>query len=140
MFIALIPVAISLFFAGFLYGFAIMYYALVILAKVNVSIGVQNIWDIGMFLSQITLTSTFLGVLFLFPIFTTLVVRTGVITNDFLKEKRRLAVLIIFIFTALLPPTDGLLLILMALPLVLLYEITIFVNFRFGKPKTLVAN
>lgn len=133
VFFSLVPIALALFFAGFAYGFAIMYYALILLAQINVHIGVQNIWDIGMFLSQIILTSTLLGVLFQFPIVVSLIVRIGIFDVYFLKKKRRLAVLIIFIFTSLLPPTDGLSLMAMALPLILLYEVTIFVNSRFRK-------
>lgn len=138
IFFMLIPLTVLLFILGFLYGFFIMYYALVILAKINISIGIQNVWDIGMFLSQIIMTSTLLGVLFQFPIAATFVLKTQIITVETLKEKRRVAVLIIFIFTSLLPPTDGLSLIAMALPLVLLYEITIFVNSKFGKQKLLI--
>jgi sec-independent protein translocase protein TatC len=133
LFFSLVPVTFILFVLGFSYGFAIMYYALVILAQINVNIGIQNIWDIGMFLSQIVLTSTLLGVLFQFPIVFTFIIRSGLVEVKFLREKRRIAVLIIFIFTSLLPPTDGLSLIAMALPLVLLYEVTILINSRFGK-------
>lgn len=114
-----------------------MYYALIVLAEINTYIGIQNIWDIGMFLSQIILTSTLLGCLFQFPIVFTIILKIGLFDIDFLKKKRRLAVLIIFIFTTLLPPTDGLSLVAMALPLILLYEITILVNSRFGKHKVI---
>lgn len=135
LFFFMIPLTIFLFLFGFAYGFAIMYYALIILAQINVHIGVQNIWDIGMFLSQIVLTSTLLGVLFQFPIIVTFILRMGFLNVSFLKEKRRLAVLIIFVFTSLLPPTDGLSLLAMALPLILLYEVTILVNSRFRRQK-----
>jgi len=138
LFFMLIPLTVVLFALGFSYGFFIMYYALVILAKINISIGIQNVWDIGMFLSQIIMTSTLLGVLFQFPIVATFILKTGIVTVDNLRDKRRVAVLIIFIFTSLLPPTDGLSLIAMALPLVLLYEVTIFVNSKFGKQKLLI--
>ncbi len=135
LFIMLIPVAIILFVFGFFYGFAIMYYALIVLAEINTHVGIQNIWDIGVFLSQIILTSTLLGVLFQFPLVFTFIIKTGVITVEFLKQKRRIAVLVIFIFTALLPPTDGISLLAMALPLVLLYEATIFVNSKMVRVK-----
>jgi Sec-independent protein secretion pathway component TatC len=36
----------------------------------------------------------------------------------------------LFILTAVLPPTDGLSLIAMALPLYLLYELTIIINYN----------
>jgi sec-independent protein translocase protein TatC len=133
IFLSLIPLTILLFIIGFLYGFLIMYYALVLLAQINDFIGIQNIWDIGMFLSQIVSTATLLGILFQFPIIFTFVIRSGLISVESLREKRRISVLIIFIFTSLLPPTDGLSLIAMALPLILLYEFTIYANSKFGK-------
>lgn len=133
IFLSLIPLTILLFVIGFLYGFLIMYYALVLLAQINDFIGIQNIWDIGMFLSQIVSTATLLGILFQFPIIFTFIIRSGLISVESLREKRRISVLIIFIFTSLLPPTDGLSLIAMALPLILLYEFTIYANSKFGK-------
>ncbi len=128
IFFLMIPLSIFLFALGFMYGFLILYYALMILAQVNVRIGIQNIWDIGMFLTQIVLTSALLGVLFQFPLVMTGLIRAGFLDVSFLKKKRRVAVFIIFIFTTLLPPTDGLSLMAMALPLILLYEIAILVN------------
>ncbi len=128
LFVFLVPVAVLLFVFGFLYGFSIMYYALILLARINVSVGIRNIWDVGVFLSQIIMTSTLLGLLFQFPIVFTFVIKTGVIDVKTLKNKRGIAILMIFIFTSLLPPTDGISLIAMSLPLMLLYEATIFVN------------
>jgi len=58
----------------------------------------------------------------------TYLIKMGVFDIDFLKKKRRIAIFVIFLFTTLLPPTDGLSLLAMALPLVVLYEATIFVN------------
>jgi sec-independent protein translocase protein TatC len=135
IFFLLMPLTLVLFFFGFAYGFSIMYYALIILAQINMQIGVQNIWDIGMFLSQIVLTSTLLGVLFQFPIVFTFILRSGLLDISYLKQKRRLAFVIIFVFTAFLPPTDGLSLIAMALPLVLMYEVTILVNSKIWRHK-----
>jgi sec-independent protein translocase protein TatC len=115
-----------------------MYYALTILAAVNVRVGIENIWDIGMFLSQIILTSALLGALFQFPIVMTYIIKLRILDVELLKGKRRVAYFVIFIFTTLLPPTDGLSLIAMALPLILLYEATIFVNSRSRKTVEIV--
>jgi len=128
VFILLIPVAILLFVVGFLYGMAILYFTLGALASLNTSLGVQNIWDLGIFLSQLFLTSTLLGIIFEFPLFLTILVRLGIITADALRKKRRVFTAVAFIFVALLPPTDGISLIVMTVPLVLLYEVTIFIN------------
>jgi len=133
LFFLLIPLAIILFIFGFLYGFLIMYYALMLLAEINVAIGIRNIWDISMFLSQIIVTSTLLGILFQFPILCTFAIRSGLVHVSLLRRNRRVAAVIIFIFVSILPPTDGLSLLVMALPLVLLYEATILVNSGAGK-------
>lgn len=135
LFFSLIPISLILFIFGFIYGFLIMYYALIVLAEINFRIGIKNIWDIGMFLSQIILTSSLLGALFQFPIIVTYIIKIGLLDVSILREKRKVSVFIIFIFTTLLPPTDGLSLVAMALPLILLYEVTIFVNSRVRQVK-----
>lgn len=123
-----IPVSIGLFAVGFLYGFFILYYALDLLAAINTSLGIANFWNIGQFLSQILITSSLLGLIFEIPLLLTLFIKLGIITPQTLKDKRRIAYFLTICLTSLLPPTDGVSLIAMALPLVLLYEVTILLN------------
>ncbi len=127
-FFLLLPIALLLFLFGFVYSFCILYFAMQTLASINLALGVQNLWNISMFLSEIISTSALLGLIFEFPIFVTVLVKMGVISVDFLKQKRRYAVFIMFIGTSLLPPTDGISLLMMVLPLVIIYEITIIYN------------
>ena len=133
LFISLIPVSLLLFAIGFSYGFGTLYFAIETIAKLNITLGVVNYWDISKFVSEIVLTASLLGLIFEFPIVITFLIRIGVMNVAFLRSKRRHAIVIIFIFVSLLPPTDGLSLILMATPMVLIYELTILVNSRFGK-------
>lgn len=128
LFLTMIPVGTLLFIIGFVYGFVTLYFALKIIAQVNVSLGVANLWDIGKFLSEIVVTSALLGVLFEFPIVITFLIRTNILSRRFLIEKRRHAYAAIVILVSLLPPTDGVSLIVMSVPLVLIYEVTIMVN------------
>lgn len=137
-FLLSLPLALVLFAIGFLYSVVMLYYAIRLIAVVNVTLGVANYWDISNFIYQIVFTSTLLGLLFMFPLVITLLVRIGLITVEFLRTKRRHAVAVIFVIVSLLPPTDGLSLILMAVPLVLIYEITVLVNRR--KPGRLLVN
>jgi len=123
-----IPLSVGLFIIGFCYGFFILYYALAALASINVSLGIANFWNIGQFLSQMFVTSALLGLVFEFPLILGLLIKLGIITPHTLRNHRRAAYFFIFFFTALLPPTDGLSLIAMALPLVVLYEVTILLN------------
>ncbi len=123
-----IPLSFILFISGFSYGFLILYYSFELLARINIEFGIANIWDLGTLLSQIFITSSLLGIIFQFPLIISIALRIGVVDLAFLKEKRRISFFIILLLVSLLPPTDGISLIAMALPLVLLYEITLLIN------------
>ena len=123
-----IPLSVGLFITGFFYGFFILYYALGLLASINIGLGIANFWNIGQFLSQMLITSALLGLVFEFPLLLSLLIKLGITTPQTLKNNRRIAYFLTFCLTALLPPTDGVSLLAMALPLVLLYEGTILLN------------
>lgn len=125
-----LPLGVGLFIAGFFYGFFILYYALGILAAINTSLGIANFWNISQFLSELIITSVLLGLVFEFPILLSLLIKLGIITTQILKKNRRVAYFLIFVLVSLLPPTDGVSLIAMALPLLLLYEGTIALGVR----------
>jgi sec-independent protein translocase protein TatC len=125
---SLLPVIFCLFIFGFIYSFCILYFTMQTLANLNVSLGVKNLWDISTFLSQLISTSALLGLIFEFPIVMTFIIKLKVITVQFLKDKRRHAIFLMFVLTSLLPPTDGISLVLMVLPLVVMYEATIMYN------------
>jgi len=128
IFLILLPVALLLFLTGFFYGFAILYFCLEAIAQVNINIGIQNLWDIDKYFSQIVLTSVLLGFIFEYPVVLTFLLKLKIIKVSFLKKNRRYAIAAMFIFVSLLPPTDGLSLVVMTLPLILIYELTIFFN------------
>jgi len=123
-----VPLSIILFIAGFSYGLFILYYALGILASINISLGISNFWNISHFLSEMLTTSALLGLLFEFPLFLTLLLKLGITTPQFLKKNRKVAYFASLFLTSLLPPTDVISLFAMTLPLMLLYEGTIFFN------------
>lgn len=128
IFFLMIPLGLVLFAIGFVYGFMIMYSTIQLMANINTNLGIKNIWDISTFLSKIVSTSALLGLLFEFPIVLNLLIKTGLMELKYLKDKRRHAVLIMFVIASLLPPTDGISLLLMVLPLIVMYECTILYN------------
>lgn len=128
MFIYVLPLAAILFCIGFSYGMLTMYFAVRIVANINISLGVVNYWDIATFASQMVLTASLLGLLFLSPLILTMLIRAQLLQTHTLTKKRRYVIAGIFIFVALLPPTDGLSMILMALPLIGIFELTILWN------------
>lgn len=123
-----VPMSVCLFIFGFFYGFFILYYALGMLASLNTSLGIANFWNIGQFLSQMLTTAALLGLVFEFPVVLTLLIKFGIITPKTLKDHRRIAYFLLLFLVVLLPPTDGLSLLAMVVPLVLLYEVTIVLN------------
>ncbi len=124
----LVPLSLLLFAAGFSYGFAVMYFAIAMIAQVNIGFGIANLWNVSQFISQVLITSALLGAIFQFPLVLSALVRLGLVPAASLRRNRRVALAGIFIFVALLPPTDGLSFIVMSLPLVALYEVTIIAN------------
>ncbi|NDV23634.1 twin-arginine translocase subunit TatC [Desulfovibrio sp. JC022] len=73
------------------------------------------------------------GVIFELPLFIFFLARLGVVTAEGLRSKRKYAILVCFICSALLTPPDVMTQTLMAGPLIILYEIGIWVAYFFGK-------
>ena len=67
------------------------------------------------------------GIAFELPVVCYVLGRTGIITCENLVSARRCVILIIFIISAILTPPDVLSQVMMALPLCVLYEVSIFV-------------
>lgn len=68
------------------------------------------------------------GIAFQLPIVIFFLTRIGVVTTDALKKKRSYAILMTFVFGAILTPPDIFSQCLLAIPLMVLYEIGIFVS------------
>ncbi len=76
------------------------------------------------------------GISFQLPVVLSLLARVGIINSDFLKEKRRYVVVIIFLVAAILTPPDPISQIGLAIPLLILYELSI-ISVRFIEKKNL---
>lgn len=73
------------------------------------------------------------GIIFELPIFILFLAKLGVVNDRMLRSQRKFAILGIFIVAAILTPPDVVSQTLMAIPLMALYEISIFVAKLFGK-------
>jgi sec-independent protein translocase protein TatC len=73
------------------------------------------------------------GLVFEFPVVLVLLARIGVVDAKTLARQRKYAILLIFIFAAVMTPPDLISQVLMALPLMGLYELSILLSKIFGK-------
>jgi sec-independent protein translocase protein TatC len=68
------------------------------------------------------------GLCFQMPVLLTLLTRVGIIGSDTLKHKRRYAIVIVFVVAAIVTPPDPVSQLSLAIPLVLLYEISVWLS------------
>jgi sec-independent protein translocase protein TatC len=68
------------------------------------------------------------GLAFQLPVLLTLLVRVGILSVATLKKQRRYAIVIVFIVAAVLTPPDAISQVSLAVPMLLLYELAIFLG------------
>lgn len=101
----------------------------------NVAEGVTNNFTINSYLSLITTTTLFSGLFFELPMIIMILTKLGLVTADFLKKYRKHALIIVLILSAIITPPDVISQVLVAIPVMLLYEIGIIVAKRIEASK-----
>lgn len=136
MVVRFLPFSIALFLIGFALGALIMKWQIDIFLARSVSLGIGNILDISNLLTIVLLTSALMGIGFQFPIVLLILMRIGIISHQQLGSKRLWIYLGSFIFAILLPPDSILADILLSLPLIILFEITLIFDSILERGKT----
>lgn len=75
------------------------------------------------------------GISFELPVVLTLLAKVGIVSADGLKKKRRYAIVIAFVAAAVLTPPDPLSQLALAIPIIVLYEISIYCAVLIGRRK-----
>lgn len=88
----------------------------------------QPMISISKYLSFITLMTLAFGIVFELPLVFMLLVKIGIVTPQFLAKKRKVFIVGIFILAAILTPPDAFTQILLAVPLLILYEVSILLT------------
>lgn len=121
-----LPFSILLFFAGvaFCY-FILLKIGIWFLAKTAFDIGIKNLWSLNRFVTFVFVSCLALGLIFQMPLILYLFNKLGIVNLDMLRKKRKYAIVTIFIFAAIITPPDVLTQILVAIPMLALYELSI---------------
>jgi sec-independent protein translocase protein TatC len=137
--VGFLPFSLILFIVGFIAGAFLMKWQIEIFLASSVSIGIGNVLDISRLLTTVLLTSVLMGTGFQFPIVLLLLLRIGIINQEQLSKKRKWVYLASLMFAVLLPVDSILADILLALPLIFLFELTLILNSALEKKKVVVA-
>lgn len=80
------------------------------------------------------------GLVFELPLVLTFLARLGIVSVEFLKKNRKYAILLFFVGSAVLTPPDVVTQVMMAVPLMVLYEVSIVGARIFGRKKEAPAS
>ena len=126
--LVILPTAVILFYVGLVFA-----YYLVIPAAVTFFMGfatqtLQPMFSVESYLSFILALTLPFGFIFELPLIVVFLAKIGLVTGDFLKGKRKILIVIAFIFAAVVSPTTDIFTqTMIAVPLIVLYEISLFI-------------
>ena len=124
-----ISVASFLFFFGVLFGyFVIVPMSINFFATFKVSDVVENQFNIDSYIGMIKTSVIACGLFFELPVIIYFLTKLGLVTPQFLREYWKYAVVIILIVAAIVTPPDVVSQLIVAIPMLLIYEVSIFIS------------
>jgi sec-independent protein translocase protein TatC len=124
-----------LFFMGVSFGYFIVSpMAINFLASYKLDESIQNQFDINDYIGLLSMMTLACGLTFQLPMITFVLARVGIVTPTFMREYRRHAVVVILVVAAIITPSpDMISQLLVTIPLLGLYEVSILVAARVTK-------
>lgn len=124
-----------LFFTGVFFGyFVIAPYTLNFFGNFQLDENIENRWTISSYFDTMTPLILGTGLAFQLPLVMVILAKVGIVTGNYLRKVRRYSVVIILIVAAIITPgPDIISQLTVALPLLLLYEVSIVLTSRIEK-------
>ncbi len=118
-----------LFFLGVLFGYyVIVPMSINFFATFTVSPEIKNDFNIQSYISLIKTSVISCGLFFELPIIMYFLTKLGLVTPDFLRKYRRYAIVIVLILAAIVTPPDVVSQVIVSIPLLILYEVSIYIS------------
>lgn len=122
----LIPAAVLLFYAGLAFSYYAVFPAAVLFFMGFATSSLQPMFSLSSYLSFFIAFMLPFGAVFELPLILFFLAKIGLVTSAFLRGKRRILIVVAFIFAAVVSPTtDVFTQVMIAVPMILLYEISI---------------
>ena len=117
----------GLFAVGVYLGFRVLPIALRVMKQFHEWMHLNMMWTSASYFSFVMQLLLAFGLVFEMPVILVILGNLGIISAQQLRDKRRHVIVLIFIIAALLTPPDVCSQVLMAIPMMILYELTILV-------------
>ncbi|WP_373056883.1 twin-arginine translocase subunit TatC [Zunongwangia sp. H14] len=118
-----------LFFLGVVFGYYVITpLSINFLGKYQVSDMVLNQFDLSSYISLVRASVLASGLIFELPIIIYFLTKVGVVTPDFLRTYRKYALVVVLIVSAIITPPDIVSQIIVAIPVLILYEVSIVIS------------
>ena len=122
-------IASLLFFTGVLFGYYIVTpLSINFLGNYTVSNEVFNDFDLSSYISLLRASVLSSGLIFELPILIYFLTKIGIVTPQFLKSNRKFAIVLVLILSAVITPPDIASQIIVTIPILILYEVSIFIS------------
>ena len=124
-----IIVASLLFFIGVLFGYYVITPLTInFLGTYTVSSHVLNEFDLNSYISVVRTAVLASGLIFELPIIIYFLTKIGLVTPKILRKYRKISIVMVLILSAIITPPDVASQIIVAIPILILYEISIFIS------------
>jgi sec-independent protein translocase protein TatC len=124
-----ILIASLLFFVGVLFGYYVITpLSINFLGNYSVSDEVFNDFDLSSYISLLRASVLASGLIFELPIIIYFFTKIGLVNPKFLKSNRKFALVILLSLSAIITPPDIASQIIVCIPLLILYEVSIFIS------------
>lgn len=118
-----------LFFMGALFGYYVVApLSINFLGSYQVSTEVTNEFDLASYVGSVRISVISCGLIFELPIIVYFLTKVGLVTPEILRKYRKISLVVVLILAAVITPPDIVSQVVVALPILVLYQVSIYIS------------